>query len=406
MYLVELRPGKEELYRSGDDLAAAIRSGDVDGHSRIYHRATSKWISITLHPQYKAIVAERPAEPQPAADPSSWNYLNAHAELLEGGAPDEGAGELPSRDRLPTWRRSMALSITGLLLVLGIQVSFSGPRPPWSGGAAPVSVRPAARPAAVPATPSASQVVSLASTSTAWETAAADEPAPSPAPAPVPTSLLPKAPKLRVKSLGEAVAAATDTKAEAGSIDGLLAGYSAAYDSAQSRLEAGMRVTRLNQLFAPGRLTPNGGLTETRLALAGAANFIRVYRQQEASIERQYQDSFTVLSRSQKWSPKAARRWYSRPPLKEPTPMVATSATFLATVDSVLGVLDDQAGAYYFTEQGIKFEDVVATRRYGELRRHLTSLIATSRMNGGTEPGTPMAHLLQAVGTTQLPREL
>ena len=401
MYLVELRPGKEELYRSGDELAAAIRSGDVDGHSRIYHRATSKWISITLHPQYKAIVAEKPTQPRAEADKTSWNYLNAHAELLEGGAPDEGAGELPSRDRLHPWRRSMALSITGLLLVLGIQVSFSGPRPPWSAKAVPVSARPAARPVAAAAP--ASHVVSLASTSGAWEApAVAEEPAPPPPPA----ALLPKAPKLRVKSLGEAVAAAADTQADAGTVEGLLEGYTAAYDSARSRLETGMRVTRLNQLFAPSRLMPNGGLTETRLALAGAANFIRVYRQQESAIEREYQDSFTVLSRSKKWSPKATRRWFSRPPLKEPTAMVAMSATFLATVDSVLGVLDEQAGAYYFTEQGIKFEDVVANRRYGELRRHLTSLLATTRINGGTEPGTPMAHLLQAVGTTQLPREL
>ena len=57
MYLVELKLGKEELYRTGDDLALAIRDGDVDARSRIYHRATAKWISITLHPQYKAIVA-------------------------------------------------------------------------------------------------------------------------------------------------------------------------------------------------------------------------------------------------------------------------------------------------------------------------------------------------------------
>jgi hypothetical protein len=56
MYLVELSPGKEELYRSSDELALAIRNGDVDGRSRIYHRATAKWISITLHPQYKAIL--------------------------------------------------------------------------------------------------------------------------------------------------------------------------------------------------------------------------------------------------------------------------------------------------------------------------------------------------------------
>ncbi len=397
MYLVELRPGKEELYRSGDDLAAAIRSGDVDGHSRIYHRATSKWISITLHPQYKAIVAERPAQPQPAADRGNWTYLNAQSETLEGAAPDEGAGELPSRDRLHPWRRSMALSITGLLLVLGIQVSFSGPRPPWSAKPAPVSVKLASAPA--PA--STSHVVSLASTT--WETPApVEQPA-----APAPTApLLPKAPKLRAKSLGEALSPANTKEAEAGTIDALLSGYSAAYDSARARLEAGMRVTRLNQLFAPARLMPNGGLTETRLALAGAANFIRVYRQQEASIERQYQDSFTVMSRAQKWSPKVARRWYTRPALKEPTVLAAMGATFVATVDSVLDVLDDQAGAYYFTEEGIRFEDVVANRRYGELRRHLTSLLEQTRNAGGAEPGTPLAHLLQAMGTTQLPREL
>jgi hypothetical protein len=402
MYLVELRPGKEELYRTGDDLAAAIRSGDVDGHSRIYHRATSKWISITLHPQYKAIVAAKPAQPQPAMDKSSWTYLNAQSETLEGAGLDEGAGELPSRDHLHPWRRSMALSITGLLLVLGIQVSFSAPRPPWSARPAPVSVARQARAAAAPSP--APNVVSLASTSAAWDD---PEPKETPAPAAPAPTLLPKAPKIRVKSLGEALAVRAPAKgADAAGVDGLLAGYSAAYDSARIRLETGMRVTRLNQLFAPSRLMPNGGLTETRLALAGAANFIRVYRQQEAAIEREFQDSFTVLSREQKWSAKTVRRWYTRPALKEPTALVAMSATFLATVDSVLTVLDEQAGAYYFTEEGIRFEDVVANRRYGELRRHLAALLQQSRVNGGGEPGTPMAHLLQVVGTTQLPREL
>jgi hypothetical protein len=251
---------------------------------------------------------------------------------------------------------------------------------------------------------STSHVVSLASTT--WEAPAPVEQPAEPAPAPA-APLLPRAPKLRVKSLGEAVTAATETReADSGTVDALLAGYTAAYDSAQGRLEAGMRVTRLNQLFAPARLMPNGGLTETRLALAGAANFIRVYRQQETAIERQFQDSFTVMSRAQKWSPKVVRRWYARPALKEPAALAALSATFLATVDSVLDVLDDQAGAYYFTEEGIRFEDVAATRRYGELRLHLTSLLQQTRNAGGPEPGTPLAHLLQAMGSTQLPREL
>ena len=95
MYLVELRPGKEELYRTSEELAAAIRSGDVDVHSRIYHRATSKWISVTLHPHYKAIAAERdPAaeSSKPAADNrAGWTFFNAASETLEGAndAPSE-----------------------------------------------------------------------------------------------------------------------------------------------------------------------------------------------------------------------------------------------------------------------------------------------------------------------------
>ena len=98
MYLVELRPGKEELYRTGEELAAAIRSGDVDVHSRIYHRATSKWISVTLHPHYKAIAAER--EPTAHAAPpvdqrQGWTFFNAASETLAGA--EDQATILPPR---------------------------------------------------------------------------------------------------------------------------------------------------------------------------------------------------------------------------------------------------------------------------------------------------------------------
>ena len=91
MYLVELRPGKEELYRTGDELAAAIRNGDVDTHSRIYHRATSKWISVTLHPQYKAIISEvRPSGPQlPPLDRQTWTFFNDPTDELAGAHDPE-----------------------------------------------------------------------------------------------------------------------------------------------------------------------------------------------------------------------------------------------------------------------------------------------------------------------------
>ena len=92
MYLVELKPGKEELYRTGDELALAIRDGDVDSRSRIYHRATAKWISITLHPQYKAIVAGQKDEQAPRPARKAWGLLpTSHNGVSEERTPTETA---------------------------------------------------------------------------------------------------------------------------------------------------------------------------------------------------------------------------------------------------------------------------------------------------------------------------
>jgi len=55
MYLVELKPGKEEAFQSVEELAAAIRRDEINSQSRIFHRASAKWISITLHPVYKQV---------------------------------------------------------------------------------------------------------------------------------------------------------------------------------------------------------------------------------------------------------------------------------------------------------------------------------------------------------------
>jgi hypothetical protein len=416
MYLVELRPGKEELYRTGDDLAAAIRSGEVDGHSRIYHRSTSKWISITLHPQYKAIIAEKPAQP---ADRSDWTYLTAQSETLESAIPEPEDQPSPASPSDPEsdegdshdgpWRRPLALGISGLFLAFGVQLAFSGPRPVWSS-------RAHAKPSAVPASPAAaeqkdsSQVVSLASTSTAWDDTQEyrEEPAEE-APAPVvkKPAALPEAPQLAVKSLDASLPVTDEDTSEVDgrSIEGLLNRYGKAYQSAQNRLGSGMRVARLNQLFAMSRLTPDGGVTDTRLSLAGVANFIRVYREQERSIERDFQDSFTTLSRDLGWSPKVAKRWYSRQGGKESAALVTLTGRLLAGIDSVLAVLSAEAGAYKLADGKIHFEDAAASKEYGELRRKVNEAVDTARIAGGEESEGPMGHLLKAIGTTRLPVE-
>jgi hypothetical protein len=58
-YLVEVTPGRELVYRTPLALRAAMRSGEITAESRIYHRAASRWVSITEHPEYRKFLAER-----------------------------------------------------------------------------------------------------------------------------------------------------------------------------------------------------------------------------------------------------------------------------------------------------------------------------------------------------------
>ncbi|MBA3346637.1 MAG: hypothetical protein H0T44_15280 [Gemmatimonadales bacterium] len=417
MYLVELRPGKEELYRNGDELAAAIRSGDVDGHSRIYHRATSKWISITLHPQFKAILADKTTPASAPADFSTWTYLTAQSDAL--GEPDpapshsdpQAPAEPATGEGHHPWRRPLALSITGLFLVLGVQLASSGPRPPWSSrtdavtGSRPGQSQPAAAPTA--ATPN---MVSLAS-STSWggedEAWRDDEYDNDSAATPPKTVALPKAPSLKLAALESALpgAAGAPAESDALTVEGLLSRQAAAFEAARERMITGLRVARLSQLFAATRLTPDGGVTEARLGLAGASNFIRVYRQQETLIEKQFQDSFTVMSKQNGWPAKAVRRWNSKDGLKESPTLASLTGVLVNRIDSVLGVLSAQAGAYAITGGKITFEDPAAARTYGVLRQQIASTMDAAIAAGGTESSGPMGQLLQAIGTTRLPRE-
>ncbi|HEV7365490.1 MAG TPA: hypothetical protein VGN76_06560 [Gemmatimonadales bacterium] len=396
MYLVELRPGKEELYRSSDELALAIRSGDVDSRSRVYHRATAKWISITLHPQYKAIMAAAKEDPARPAR-RGWGIL--------GGAT---AAEPPSSDGsvsngnnlLHRWRRPLALGLSGVLLMSGVKLAFSGPRPPWAGKAraAAMSVRPE-RTLRTTRTEEIEQTmqVSLASTN-----AVRPEP---PATVREFARVLPRAPRLRSVSLGDALASGSAGAVDANSLEGISARYAAAHDAAWTRVETGIRVARLGQLFAASRLNPHGGVTDTRMSLAGAANFIRVFREQQAAIETGYEDSVTVLARQYGWAPAKVRQWYSRTPRKESPTLELLSGSLVASIDSILGVLDAQAGAYKIRGTAIAFEDPSAGQAYGALRRRIKEQVdAAVSAGAATSPGATRL-LLQAIGTSTLPRE-
>jgi hypothetical protein len=405
MYLVELRPGKEELYRSSDELALAIRNGDVDGRSRIYHRATAKWISITLHPQYKAIITAPKEEPAPRPARTGWTFLGGIAPT-----PEPAPAPAASNGHLLRWQGPIALGLTGVLLLLGIQLAFSGARPPWSGRARAVATRAPDRALTpVPEPALRQEIISLAGT-TVWpeRPSPAAEPSTSgvsTADATPRTPVLPRAPRLRSKSLRSALKTATPGEVDGTTVEAMMSRYADAYASARERLESGIRVARLSRLFAATRLSPNGGVTDTRINLAGAANFIRLYRQQQATIEAAYQDSLVILARQFGWTPKQVKQWSSREIRTEDPALEALSGRLLAGIDSVLGVLAAEAGAYKIRGTAIAFEDPIAGQRYGVLRRQVKEQIdAAVAAGAATSPG-PTGLLLRAIGTTSLPRE-
>jgi hypothetical protein len=414
MYLVELSPGKEELYRSSDELALAIRNGDVDARSRIYHRATAKWISITLHPQYKAIITMAKEEPPPRPARKGWTFLGGINPVPEPAPePVDSNGHL-----LHHWRRPLALGISGVLLMLGVQLAFSGPRPPWAGRGRMVATKVSHSPTAVTREPVVHQeMVSLASTTTVWpaeaprsEVALSDVAPPGDprsidsVPAARVARVLPRAPRLRSKSLSAALVTETP-KVDGKTVEAMLGRYAGAHDAARERLENGMRVARLGRLFAASRLNPNGGVTDTRMSLAGAANFIRVYRQQQAAIEAAYQDSVAIFAKRFGWSPSQVKEWYSREIRAEDPALTVLSGALLAGIDSVLGVLDAQAGAYKIRGTAIAFEDPAAAERYGALRRLIKEQVDSAVAAGGATSAGPTGLLLRAIGTTSLPRE-
>jgi hypothetical protein len=206
--------------------------------------------------------------------------------------------------------------------------------------------------------------------------------------------VLPRAPRLRSKLLSAALDAGTPKEVDGKTVEAMLRRYAGAHDSARERLENGLRVARLGRLFAAPRLNPNGGVTDTRMSLAGAANFIRVYRLQQAAIEAAYQDSVITFAKQFGWSPKQVKQWYSREIRAENPALEGLSGTLLAGIDSVLGVLDAQAGAYKIRGTAIAFEDPTAAQRYGELRRRIKEQVDAAVASGGGTSAGPTGLLL------------
>lgn len=107
MYLVELESGREQLYESVEALAAAIRASEIGPGSRIFHRASSSWVSITVHPEYRKTVTTHASQPLPPLGRRQWTFFGVEAkerEIIEAStgteAPQGDAEARPARRSL------------------------------------------------------------------------------------------------------------------------------------------------------------------------------------------------------------------------------------------------------------------------------------------------------------------
>jgi hypothetical protein len=107
MYLVEIEAGREQTYQSVEALVAAIQGGVIGPDSRIFHRASSSWISITLHPEYRKALATRVPDPLPPLRRKQWTFFGTEPpgrEILEtlevSQSQPEAADPTPARSGL------------------------------------------------------------------------------------------------------------------------------------------------------------------------------------------------------------------------------------------------------------------------------------------------------------------
>lgn len=110
MYLIEIEAGREQLFESVEALAAAIRGGVIGPDSRIFHRATSSWISITLHPEYRKAVADHPAEPLPPLARNHWTFFGTETpsrQIVEAADPGGSGSDAAAEPASPRGLRKL-----------------------------------------------------------------------------------------------------------------------------------------------------------------------------------------------------------------------------------------------------------------------------------------------------------
>jgi hypothetical protein len=86
MFLVEVAEGRRNHYSSARALGAAIRCGELGPQARIFHAATSQWLPITVHPEYRRAESEWEEDVARRWRARGWTFFSDKAAGEDGAA--------------------------------------------------------------------------------------------------------------------------------------------------------------------------------------------------------------------------------------------------------------------------------------------------------------------------------
>jgi hypothetical protein len=96
MFVIQLESGKTRGFATAHELGSAIRRGELGPESRIYHRATDRWLPLTIHPEYRRAAAEREQSIAKELLRRHWTFLPREGSTDEISSPPSAPPSSPT----------------------------------------------------------------------------------------------------------------------------------------------------------------------------------------------------------------------------------------------------------------------------------------------------------------------
>ena len=384
MYRIRLPSGREAEFTSIEELALALRRGDVSRDALIYHRRSDQWVPIEQHPRFQgqldeADTPEQSAPPAPTpAEP---------AQPAEAPKPERPPTEPePPQPVAPTPYPVRPPSVHAMPAPPPPAPAHAAPPAPVAADATRVARRD--EPPRDPAAPRSGiwrklgrlflAVAVGGGAYFAWgrwgEQLLTNRAASAPGfeAAPPPSTLIRETPVETAPAPTPAAAAGaarSDPRAPVTAGE-LTARHAATVADSRQQLAAEMETIGFPSVFSAVSFASPLGARSARRRLASALNVIGQFHRRSVLLDQAYGDTANFQVSRAGWRAADREAWDSRPSLREPYAAADLAESLLADADSLLAILGG-APEFELREDTLRFTHPALTAAYDAQRRRL-----------------------------------